>query len=635
MRTSFFFVPTLILTMLLSGCGGSDGVAGIGADGKAGTSGANGANALMAVSAQAQGETCTFGGMRIDAGLDLDGDGTLASSEVRSTQYACNGATGAAGAAGAAGGLGSSGSNTLAQMLDEPAGTHCTMGGKAIRVGVDRNGDGVLDASEVSGTDYLCNGPNGANGSDGANGANGADGGDGSNGTAGSNGTNGLNMLVSIAPAGVNCANGGSQISSGLDSNANGVLDAGEVTSTAYICNGAPTPPMSWVTVTGTAAQALSNTGYIASNDAQPVVVTLPANPAVGDIVSVSGIGLGGWTIAQNAGQAVYTRSLGGTAGANWTPRGPASGWKAVASSADGRKLVALKRTAFYTSTDAGLSWTAQITGLDRDWSAVASSADGSKLVATVRDGRIYTSDDSGASWTARESVRSWRSVASSADGSHLIAAARGSELYTSTDSGVSWTPRDSVRNWELVASSADGSKLAAGVHGGQIYTSTDSGATWTPRAFVQNWKAIASSADGNKLVAVVSDGGQIYTSTDAGLNWTPRESGRDWKAVASSADGTKLVAAELSGRLYTSTDAGVSWTPGGPSLFWQNVASSADGSRVVGASQFSSLYTSIPSTTPGVDGSISGGRLASIELQYVGGGMFNVLSHEGSLTIQ
>jgi len=627
MRTSFHLVPLLILGTLLSGCGGSGDVAGIGADGKAGTSGANGANALMAVSTEAPGATCPFGGMRIDAGLDLDGSGTLASSEVRSTQYACNGAAGRAGAAGAAGGPGRNGPNTLAQMLAEPAGTHCTSGGTAIRVGLDGNGNSVLDAGEVSSTDYLCNGPDGANGSNGSNG---------SNGTAGNNGTNGLNMLVSIAPALANCAYGGSQVSSGLDRNANGVLDADEVTSTSDICNGAPTPPMSWVTVSGSTVQALSNTGYVAGNDAQRVVVTLPANPAKGDIVSVSGAGLGGWTIAQNAGQAVYTKSLGGAPGANWAARGPGVGWKAVTSSADGRKLVALKTTGIYTSTDAGLSWTTlpNPTGTNLNWSAIASSDDGSKLVATVRDGQIYTSDDSGASWTARESVRSWRSVASSADGSKLVAAARGDQLYTSTDSGVSWTPRDSVRNWESVASSADGSKLVAGADSAQIYTSSDSGATWAPRESVRSWKAVASSADGDKLVAGVLSG-QLYTSTDAGLSWTPRESVRNWKAIASSADGSKLAAAELSGLLYTSSDGGVSWTSGGPGLGWQNVASSADGSRLVAASAFVSLYTSFPSTILGVGGSISGGRLDSIELQYVGSGMFNVLSHEGSLTIE
>src|SRR6185295_2716107 len=145
----------------------------------------------------------------------------------------------------------------------------------------------------------------------------------------------------------------------------------------SYICNCAGG---GWVDVTGT-VQAQSNTCYIARDDATRTVVTLPANPAVGDLVRIKGAGLGGWKIAQNAGQAVYTQSLGGMPGADWT---------------------------VHESNQA--------------WFSVASSADGSKLVATVGGGQIYTSTDSGVTWIARESLRQWYSVASSADGSKLVA---------------------------------------------------------------------------------------------------------------------------------------------------------------------------------------------------------------------
>jgi hypothetical protein len=77
---------------------------------------------------------------------------------------------------------------------------------------------------------------------------------------------------------------------------------------------------LSWVVVTAPSVQADPNTGYIASNDAQPVIVTSPATLAIGDLVRVSGSGIGGWTIAQNAGQAVYTANLGGAPGATTTP---------------------------------------------------------------------------------------------------------------------------------------------------------------------------------------------------------------------------------------------------------------------------------------------------------------------------
>ena len=120
-------------------------------------------------------------------------------------------------------------------MLAEPSGPNCAAGGKAIKLGSDSNANGVLDAQELSSTQYVCNGPRHQRrqrcqrcqrrrGADGAA------------------GSNGLNTLLSIVsePAGANCAYGGSKIGTGLDANANNVLDAGEVSATSYVCTGAP-----------------------------------------------------------------------------------------------------------------------------------------------------------------------------------------------------------------------------------------------------------------------------------------------------------------------------------------------------------------------------------------------------------
>lgn len=72
---------------------------------------------------------------------------------------------------------------------------------------------------------------------------------------------------------------------------------------------GPPGTGIPWVNVTGTSQQAISNTGYLANNAAQ-VTITLPASPALGDIVRVSGIGAGGWKIAYNAGQSILTQNM-------------------------------------------------------------------------------------------------------------------------------------------------------------------------------------------------------------------------------------------------------------------------------------------------------------------------------------
>ena len=370
-----------------------------------------------------------------------------------------------------------------------------------------------------------------------------------------------------------------------------------------------------WQSVAGTTQQATVNTGYLLTNAVQ-TIVTLPATANVGDVVRVSGIGVGGWWVVANTNQ--WITGATGPAGVTWTPRDSNRNWVSVTSSADGSKLVAVVYSGgqIYTSTDSGVTWTPRESG--RTWYSVASSADGTKLVAIVDGGQIYTSTDSGASWTVRGSYQTWLSVASSADGIKLVAVVNGGQIYTSTDSGVTWTPRDSNRNWVSVASSADGSKLVAVVYGGQIYTSTDSGVTWTPRESGRTWYSVASSADGTKLVTVVN-GDHIYTSTDSGATWTPHESSRGWRGVASSADGAKLTAVVASGQIYTSTDSGVTWTPRDSNRSWLSLASSSDGTKLVAVVNGGQIYTSTAS--------LVGAQGTTATLQYIGNGQWQPLN--------
>lgn len=60
-----------------------------------------------------------------------------------------------------------------------------------------------------------------------------------------------------------------------------------------------------FIEVTGTSQAMAINKGYIANNPAL-VTTTLPLTSAVGDLVWIVGKGLGGWQIAQNAGQTIH-----------------------------------------------------------------------------------------------------------------------------------------------------------------------------------------------------------------------------------------------------------------------------------------------------------------------------------------
>jgi hypothetical protein len=176
-------------------------------------------NALVSVTTAVEpaGANCANGGTKITVQSGIDdgfpsgtaGNGILEAGEVdaTTTYYSCTGATGAQGAAGY---------NSLVSISPETPGANCAYGGIKVQSGLDSNRNGVLDPGEVTATGYVCNGAPGANGA---------------------NGHNGL-VKLTTEPAGANCANGGTRVDSGTDTNDNGILDPGEVTFTRYACNG-------------------------------------------------------------------------------------------------------------------------------------------------------------------------------------------------------------------------------------------------------------------------------------------------------------------------------------------------------------------------------------------------------------
>jgi predicted outer membrane repeat protein len=116
--------------------------------------------------------------------------------------------------------------STVVRTANEPAGTNCEFGGTKIESGPDNNQNGVLDDAEVIPLDtvFVCNGAPGEEG------------------PQGPLGPSGLNSLVNITqiPGPDDCEFGGIRVDSGLDDDANGILDDPEIDNTSFVCNGAP-----------------------------------------------------------------------------------------------------------------------------------------------------------------------------------------------------------------------------------------------------------------------------------------------------------------------------------------------------------------------------------------------------------
>jgi len=606
---------TLAAALVMTACGGGGDAGPAGTEGPAGGAGLV---PLTRVLAEPAGTHCAQGGSRIDAGLDLDANRTLDTAEVTSTQYVCHGAAGAT-------------ATSLVRVAAEAAGSHCPFGGSRIDAGIDGNANGVLDAAEVSATGYVCQASTGGTGTPGG---------------SGPTGSSGISMLTAVTPeaAGANCTQGGQRVTLGADTNGNGALDTAEVTSTRYLCNGAPAAELTWQAITSNTATASGGNYLVTGNTT--LTLTLPASPRQGETVRVSGLGSGGWRIAQNSGQTILGAGLPVTY-ASVLPFGArrktSVGWEAAAASYDGRRLVTMTASEIHTSSDAGVTWTLRLVVLGGNLRDVASSHDGQRLVAVESNGYVYVSPDAGLNWTAHDTPRNWKAVASSADGRSMIAAALNEPLRRSVDGGQTWSALAGSPSaaWSGVTSSADGQKLTATVNGGQIQRSNDGGSTWTAIGDTDDWSCIASSSDGNVLVAAGLYG--LTVSVDAGSTWGPGVYMPGTYRVAVSGNGRKIMGvAPGNGFAYTSTSVGPGWTRDMRSSGdLRALAFSGDGNTLVMGDYTGSggLYALTQDrSTPGFQGSLAGGQYDTIELQYIGLGQFvarSFSSHNGSFTMQ
>ncbi len=554
---------------------------------------------------------------------------------------ACGGGDGgAAGATGSAGQAGSSGLNTLLRSQTEPAGGNCATGGAKIEAGLDANSDSVLNTQEITATAYVCNGTNG---------------------TSGGSGTATL-IASTPEPAGSNCPYAGSRITAGLDINGNTTLDGTEITSSLYVCNGAPGPGITWIEVTSTTAQAIPNRGYLANNNSAQVVVTLPTAPVIGDIVRISGVGTGGWRLAQNAGQSIKFGSMptnAQSAGLVWTARDQTRSWASVASSADGNKLVAATEAGeILTSVDAGVNWQVRSVPAQR-WRKVASSADGNILYATydwnAGNAGVYTSPDAGQTWIeVLSGLTTLTDLSVSADGQKVFAPSEVTYIHTSLDGGQTWSQRDVTSVGQFpwaVASSAQADRLAFGLIGSNslpshLLLSTDFGATSFASGLANQFQYyhVSMSPDGSIITAYgleyFSSGDKplYFISTDFGSTWTMRLADREIRSSAMSADGRHLwaVGGEYTGpqsaiyRLYYTNNLGQTWQARESVRNWTSIASSQSGDKLVATAFNGQIYTSAKrdQTKLGAAGFLSGMQFDAVELQYIGGGVFIPVSY-------
>ncbi|MBN2530914.1 MAG: hypothetical protein JXR76_31295 [Deltaproteobacteria bacterium] len=166
-------------------------------------------------------EACPNGGVAVITGNDDNENGALEEEEIIDRKDICIDELSELNRV----------SQTLIAIEAIIEGSECAAGGVRIKKGADDGapagiaGNGILEEGEVDESHVLCSGENGASG------------------TVGADGKTSL-VAITVETEGANCSAGGQRIESGLDDGANGgsasngVLEAGEITLTTYVCNG-------------------------------------------------------------------------------------------------------------------------------------------------------------------------------------------------------------------------------------------------------------------------------------------------------------------------------------------------------------------------------------------------------------
>ena len=456
----------------------------------------------------------------------------------------------------------------------------------------------------------------------------------------------------------------------------------------------APAPGVATVQLTASAVAQSNHQYEVNAAGGGTIDLTLPALPAVGDTVSITGVSADTWRLVPNAGQSVVTSNLSGVA---WTARLDPRVWHWISSDAAGDVLVAGEGIGglLNTSTDGGATWTAgnSATISGGPWVSSDMTPTGDRIVAVQFNGGIFTSTDHGVTWaplggTAPAGVdmtnQSYESVTISQtdNGRHIVAVAHadpadpsgatGAPILVSADTGGTWTKATLVGggaltgHWRAVDSSADGTHLIAADQDGPVYVSSDSGATWSEvtvtapdgTAATDNWYRVKMSDDGLTIALVgnsfggISAGNGIYISRDGGTTWTRNtELVADYTAVAMSGNGQVItvsvsnpnpnpdpgtVARAASGSVLRSTDGGLNFSPltmPGADTDWRAVATSADGNKIAAATGlFFPATTGLLYTSPGdsTSGAITGGQSMSMQVQYLGNGQWSVPASTG-----
>lgn len=218
----------------------------------------------------------------------------------------------------------------------------------------------------------------------------------------------------------------------------------------------------------------------------------------------------------------------------------------------------------FWRSTDAGLTWIAQSSGVGHALTTVAFPS-ASVGVAYSSRGQVLRTVDGGVTWAVVGPAMGMQTI-TPLNANTLLAGGSSGTPLRSIDGGLSWTAAGSGDGPALVATAfADASTGVVVGTGGTIERTTDAGATWNPVASGVTWQFTDVRFGDATHGLAVGDTGVVLRTSDAGASWQLAASPTQPMPLTSVAYATPTVAfvAGTMG-LWKTTDAGTTWQSAG-----------------------------------------------------------------------
>ena len=226
---------------------------------------------------------------------------------------------------------------------------------------------------------------------------------------------------------------------------------------------------------------------------------------------------------------------------------------------------------AIWKTTDGGLSWSYQGSGVSNNLNAVSFS-DTTHGIA-VGDGGIILTTNDGLTWTKQKSTTSLGLLGCSMNSTSLAyVCGRNGIIYTSVDGGVTWTGQASGTSNDLfsicINPATPAKAVAVGETGTTVYT-TNSGTLWTVVPVgILGFNSVSIDPTGTNIF-VVGYNATIQLSVDGGLTYTaqisPVASVTLTCVQAISATVANICGA--AGTILTTSNAGTLWTAQTPAV--------------------------------------------------------------------